>query len=162
MKEIVYIETTIVSYLTARPSRDGLLAAHQQLTREWWEKERLRYHCLASEEVRVEAARGEAAMIELRLRWLSQVTILPLTPEMESLAMDFLTTGALPLTMRSDAMHLAAASVARADYLLTWNCRHLANANVLKRLAKEARNRGWELPLVCTPLEFMGETLTEP
>ena len=154
MKEIAYIETTIVSYLVARPSRDLVLSAHQQVTREWWENERVNYHCIASEEV---AMLGDTGMAQARIKVLDEVQIVGITAEVEAMAATFMATGALPPTMRPDATHLAAAALSGADYLLTWNCRHLANAHVLRRLQKEAERRGWQLPGVCTPLELMGE-----
>ena len=157
--ETVYIETTIVSYLVARPSRDLVLAAHQQVTRDWWQNERGNYQCVVSTEVLREAAQGEAEMIRLRLEALEDAEIIRATPEIDALAGAFLDTGALPPSMRSDSVHLAAATLSGADYLLTWNCRHLANAHVLKRLHKEAEQRGWRLPTVCTPLGMMGDSL---
>jgi hypothetical protein len=156
--ETVYIETTIVSYLVARPSRDLVLAAHQQLTRDWWQNERLNYQCVTSEEVIREAAQGEAVMSRARLEAMDGIPVIPITAEVETRASTFLNTGAVPATMRPDATHLAAAVQAGADYLLTWNCRHLANAHVLRRLRKEAERRGWSLPEVCTPLELMGDS----
>ncbi len=156
MKEIAYIETTIVSYLVARPSRDLVLSAHQQVTREWWESERVNYHCIASEEVAREAMLGDTGMAQARIKVLEEVQIVAITAEVEAMAATFMATGALPPTMRPDGTHLAAATLSGADYLLTWNCRHLANAHVLRRLQKEAERRGWQLPGVCTPLELMG------
>lgn len=157
MKEIAYIETTIVSYLVARPSRDLVLSAHQQVTREWWESERVNYHCIASEEVAREAMLGDTGMAQARIKVLEEVQIVAITAEVEAMAATFMATGALPPTMRPDGTHLAAATLSGADYLLTWNCRHLANAHVLRRLQKEGERRGWQLPGVCTPLELMGD-----
>lgn len=154
--EIVYLETTISSYLVARPSRDLVLAAHQELTREWWETERGRYHCIVSAEVLREASMGDAEMSRQRLTMMTGMPVVAITPQIERMAVQFLETGALPAEMRSDALHLAAASLAGADYLLTWNCRHLANAQILRRLEGEAKRLGWELPKVCTPLELVG------
>jgi len=157
VKEIAYIETTIVSYLVVRPSRDLVLSAHQQVTREWWENERVNYHCTASEEVAREAMLGDTGMAQARIKVLEEVQIVGITAEVEAMAATFMATGALPPTMRPDATHLAAATLSGADYLRTWNCRHLANAHVLRRLQKEAERRGWQLPGVCTPLELMGD-----
>lgn len=157
MKEIVYVETTIVSYLVARPSRDLILSAHQQLTREWWENERGKYRCIASEEVVREAMQGDQEMARARIKALEDILVVGITGEVEAMAATFMATGALPPTMRPDATHLAAATLSGADYLLTWNCRHLANAHVLRRLQREAERRGWMLPGVCTPLELMGD-----
>ena len=97
----------------------------------------------------------------LRLAALTGLPVLSITIEAENLAAEFLRTGALPADARSDAVHLAVATVARTDYLLTWNCRHLANAQILRRLEREAVQRGWTLPTVCTPLELMGDSTHE-
>lgn len=155
--ETVYIETTIVSYLVANPSRDLLTAGEQQATRDWWNLRRPLFRCVTSEEVVAEAARGDSALARLRLERLTGLPVLPISAEAERLAGRFLETGALPATARSDAIHLGVASVMKSDYLLTWNCRHLANAQILRRLRREAAENGWELPAVCTPLELMGE-----
>ena|SRR5665213_563840 len=156
--EIVYIETSVVSLLAARPSRDLVTAGHQQATRDWWNKRRVGFRCMTSDETLVECARGDTEQARLRLEMLTALPTLRITAEVESLAAEFLSTGSLPATARSDAVHLASASIARADYLLTWNCRHLANAQILRRLEREAIRCGWNLPTVCTPFELMGES----
>jgi hypothetical protein len=159
--EIVYIETTIVSYLVANPSREVVTAGQQQATRNWWNLRRDLFQCVTSDETLVEAARGDAEQGRLRLAALAGLPVLSITTEAENLAAEFLRTGALPPAARSDAVHLAVAAVARADYLLTWNCRHLANAQILRRLERESVQRGWTLPTVCTPLELMGDSTHE-
>ena len=159
--EIVYLETTIVSYLVANPSRDVVTAGQQQTTRNWWSLRRDAFQCVTSDETLAEAARGDAEQGRLRLAALTGLPVLSITIEAENLAAEFLRTGALPPDARSDAVHLAVATVARTDYLLTWNCRHLANAQILRRLEREAVQRGWALPTVCTPLELMGDLTHE-
>jgi hypothetical protein len=159
--ETVYIETSIVSYLVAAPSRDLVTAGEQQATRDWWRLRRPRFRCLVSDETLREAARGDAEQARLRLTALSGLPTIAISPEVDRLAAEFLATGALPAAARSDAIHLAAATVTGLDYLLTWNCRHLANAQILRRLSKEAQARGWRLPTVCTPVELMGDSLDE-
>jgi hypothetical protein len=159
--ETVYVETSIVSYLVAEPSRDLITAAHQQATRDWWNDRRGSFHCVTSDETLAEAARGDSEQAALRLAEITGMPSLSITAEVEELAAEFLRTGVLPAAARSDAVHLAAATLARADYLLTWNSRHLANAQILRRLRREAVRFGWELPTVCTPLELMGETNDE-
>jgi len=158
MKEIVYIETTIVSYLVSRPSRDLVLSAQQQLTRDWWDEERRKYACITSEAVLREAMQGDREMALARLKALEGIQVIRVTEEVEAMASRIMATGALPQTMRPDATHLAAATLSGADYLLTWNCRHLANAHVLRRLHREAGRQNWRLPGVCTPLELMGDS----
>jgi len=162
--EIVYIETTIVSHLVANPSQDVVTAGYQQATRDWWRLRRGLFQCVTSDETLVESARGDVEQVRLRLAALANMPSLPISVEAEQLAAEFLRTGALPAAARSDAVHLAIASMARTDYLLTWNCRHLANAQILRRLEREAARFGWNLPNVCTPLELMGDSAyeTEP
>lgn len=103
----------------------------------------------------MEAARGDARQAQLRLEALAGLPRLPTSPAAAELALLFIATGSLPPSAKVDAVHLAVATLATADYLLTWNCRHLANAQILRRLDREAARQGWNLPKVCTPLELM-------
>lgn len=157
MKEIVYIETSFVSLLVADPSRNVTVAGNQQVTRDWWQRRRNAFECVTSQETLVEAARGNLRQAELRKTVLTGLPVLTTTPEAAELAERFMATGSLPAAAGVDAVHLAVATLAEADYLLTWNCRHLANAQILRRLEREAVMRGWKLPKVCTPLELMGD-----
>lgn len=159
--ETVYIETTIVSARVARPSRDLIIAAQQAATRDWWDLHRRKFHCITSAEMIAEAARGDPEQARRRAQLIEELTLVPIPPDAEQLATDFLRTGALPAPARSDAIHLAVATRVHADYLLTWNCRHLANAQILRRLEAEAMRQGWALPVVCTPFELMGESTYE-
>jgi predicted nucleic acid-binding protein len=155
--EIVYLETSFVSLLVANPSRDLATAGQQQTTRDWWRLRREAFQCVTSDETLAEAARGDPEEARKRLAALAGVPVLPISVEAERLAAEFLGTGCLPAAARSDAVHLAVASRAEVDFLLTWNCRHLANAQILRRLKREAERHGWKLPAVCTPLELMGD-----
>lgn len=155
--ETVYIETTIVSYLAARRSRVPLVAGEQDVTERWWTERRPRFNCVSSEEAVVEASRGDAERAAKRLILLRELHLYEVTSDAYELADEFLATGSLPVAARTDAVHLAVATLIGSDYLLTWNCRHLANAQILRRLAQEASGRGWRLPMVCTPLELMGD-----
>ena len=159
--EIVYLETTFISLLVADPSRDLVTAANQQATRDWWARRREQFACVVSGEVWREAGRGDREQVRRRLEVLSHLASLEATAEAERLAVAFLASGALPARAQSDAAHLAIATAAGADYLLTWNCRHLANAQILRRLEREAVQAGWKLPNVCTPLELMGDSADE-
>ena len=159
--ETVYIETTIVSYLVADPSRDVVTAGLQQATRDWWQRRRMEFHCVTSAETLAEGARGDVEQARRRLAVLAGLTLVPSGLEAEQLTVLFLASGALPARARSDAIHLAVAVVAEADYLLTWNCRHLANAQILRRLEAEVLRAGLRMPKVCTPLELMGDSPDE-
>ncbi len=158
--DTVYIETTIVSYLVSRPSRDLIVAGHQQLTRDWWERRRPKFACFISNVVLDEARDGDAEQAALRLKALEGIPKLAATPEGERLAAAFL-EGALPLKAAQDAAHLAIATVGRVKYMLTWNCNHLANAQILDRLEPIAAAVGFKLPRVCTPEELMGVSIYE-
>jgi hypothetical protein len=157
MKPKVYVETTIVSYLAAHPSRDLVTAAHQQITRDWWNARRDAFDLYAAQSVLKEAAAGDPVVAHKRLELLEDIPILPLTGEIMDLANDFVLSGALPAKAAVDALHIATATVYACDYLLTWNCRHIANAEIIRLLRTVAVRHGFELPLLCTPEELMGE-----
>jgi hypothetical protein len=153
--ETVYIETTVVSYLVSHPSQDVVVAAHQQLTREWWDRRRPLFACFISDVVLDEAGDGDPEQAALRLKALENIPKLAATTEGECLAEAFL-VDALPAKAAGDAAHLAIATVGKVKYLVTWNCAHLANAQLLDRLEPIAATAGFKLPRVCTPEELMG------
>jgi hypothetical protein len=159
--ETVYIETSIVSYLVADPSRDLVTAANQRVTQDWWAQRKEGFACVISQEVIAEASRGDPEQVRRRLAVLSSLPRIALTSEAQELARLFLATGCLPPKAIRDAVHLGVATAMAADYLLTWNCRHLANAQILKRLDREAQRASRVLPRVCTPLELMGDLFYE-
>jgi hypothetical protein len=154
-KEVVYIETTIVSYLVARPSKDRILSAHQEITKKWWRERQPLYRCITSGEVLREAGIGDAEMVAKRLSCLSELRTIAVDAATEIQARSLLGTGLFAPEMWSDVLHLAAAMRGSADYLLTWNCRHLANAHIIRQLERKAAKSGWDLPTVCTPLGLM-------
>jgi hypothetical protein len=137
MPRRIYIETTIPSYLTARPSRDIVQAARQQLTREWWEVERRNYDLCISQIVLDEAAAGDAEAAQRRMVVIDALPLLDLTFEVDALAGTIMQSGLLPASASRDAVHIAVATVHQVHFLLTWNCRHIANA----RLSKSALSR---------------------
>jgi hypothetical protein len=153
--ETAYIETTIFSYLVARPSRDLIVAGRQQLTREWWEKRRPSFACFISDVVLEEARAGDTHQVVLRMDAMKGLPRLPARLEAEGLAEAFLAS-VLPPKAARDAAHLAIAAVGGVQYLLTWNCTHLANAQVLRQLEPISGSLGVSLPRVCTPEELMG------
>lgn len=153
--DTVYLETTIVSFLVARPSRDLIVAAHQQLTREWWERRRAMFSCFISQVVIEEAAVGDAGQAARRLDELRDLPQLVASAQAEALAAAFLQR-CLPPKAARDAAHLAIATAGHVKYLLTWNCNHLANAQILDQLEPVAVAAGLRLPRVCTPEELMG------
>ena len=152
----VYIETSLVSYLVARRSRDIIVAARQQLTNDWWENERSKYELFVSEVVLQEARLGDPDEIVKRMTALNNVPLIPVTNEAGLLAEELLRRGALPAKAERDALHIAVATVHRIDYLLSWNCKHIANAHVRKMADRIFRAAGYEPSVICTP-EEMGE-----
>ena len=153
--ESVYLETTVLSYLVARPSAAPLLAARQELTRKWWDSRRGDFACFVSEVVIEEAGAGDAEQALRRLEVIAGMPKLSASPEAERLTEMFL-KDVLPQRAALDAAHLAIATVAGVKFLLTWNCAHLANAQILDRLEPIALGAGFRLPRVCTPEELMG------
>lgn len=152
-KASVYLETTIVSYLTARVSRDVILAAHQQLTREWWES-RSRFQLYVSQAVITEASGGDADAARRRLLTIGSLPVLAVSGEAADLAEYFLEAHAIPRKAAVDALHVAIAVVHGIDYVPTWNCVHLANAVIRSKLERACRQRGYQPPVICTPEEL--------
>jgi predicted nucleic acid-binding protein len=152
----VYVETSVFSYLAARPSRDLLVAGHQQVTRDWWEA-RHRFELFVSDAVLEEAARGDASAARERLALVEDAAVLAAVPAAQSLAKAFLSSLALPHKAAIDAVHIALAAVHGMDFLLTWNCTHIANATLRPRIEKLCWNAGHRPPVICTPLELLDE-----
>ncbi len=155
-KPKTYIETSVVSYLTARPSRDLVRAAHQQVTRDWW-AERETFDLFTSQFVLDEAAAGDVDAATSRLAALQEVALLEVTEDAIILAENLVAGGGLPAKARVDALHVATATVHGMDYLLTWNCKHIANALLRGRIEYLCRAMGFEPPIICTPLELPKE-----
>lgn len=152
----VYIETSIVSYLTARSSGDLIVAAWQKVTIDWWETQRGRFLLYASDVVIEEAGRGDADAAARRLKALRGIPVLALTDSVVALSREFIKARALPAKALDDALHIAIATVHGVDYLLTWNCRHIANAEVKPVVRGLCAAKGYVCPEICTPQELMG------
>lgn len=155
MKPRVYLETTIVSYLTAWPSRDLVRAAHQQITREWWNDRRSEFDLFVSQFVITESSAGDPDAAAERLETLQDISVLETTEEAIVLAEGLIQQIPLPLTAAVDAVHIAMAVVHGMDYLLTWNCTHIANAVLLHRIEQTCRERGYVTPVICTPEQLL-------
>lgn len=156
-KPRVYIETTIPSYLATRGSADIRVRANQVTTEEWWSSQRSRFDLFISELVLSEASRGNADTARRRMDLLSELPELEIGEHVRRLATALIEEGALPLNAEVDALHLAIATVNGMDYLLTWNCAHLANAAMRLKIESVCRAHGYEPPIICTPLELMEE-----
>jgi len=154
MRQTLYLETTIPSYVTSRPSRDLIIAGHQQVTKEWWEKRRDAFQIYISQLVIDEAGAGDPGAAQERMQVIKDFSVLDITPEVGLLASGILASGILPRKAATDAAHIAIAAVHGMDFLLTWNCVHIANATIAKAVANTCRQRGFECPVICTPEEL--------
>ena len=153
MKPTVYIETTIPSYLTAWPSRDLVRAAHQQITREWWAS-REGYELFASRLVVEECQASDVKAAADRLAALTGITLLEQNAVVANLAESLLIKVPLPAKATADAVHISIAAFHAVQYLLTWNCTHMANVVLRRRIESVCRAMGFEPPLICTPDEM--------
>ena len=156
MRNKIYLETTVISYLTSRPSRDLIVAAHQQITRDWWEDLSGEFALFASQAVLREAASGDPQAADRRLAALDALVILDITKNAEALAGKLLNTGLIPQRATEDALHIALATVHGMDYLLIWNCKHIANARIRDELESLVLAEGYRASVICTPEELMG------
>jgi predicted nucleic acid-binding protein len=155
MKPKIYIETTVVSYLTSRDSPTPLIAGRQQITREWWETRRDLFDLTVSEIVVQEAADGDTEAAKKRLAMLEGIPSLLLSPEVLTLAEALVSSGPIPREWIEDAFHIAIAAVNGVDYLVTWNCKHIANAKLRHDIERIVENYGYACPIICTPEELM-------
>jgi len=160
MKRKIYVETSVISYLTARPSKTILGAAHQQITLAWWET-RNQYELLVSESVLRECGAGDPDAAVKRLTVLNDVPLLLITDQALHIAESLVGLGIVPAKAAEDALHIAIATVSGVDYLLTWNCRHIANPEIQRCIAEYLEQIGLFLPFICTPEELLGEENAE-
>jgi hypothetical protein len=156
----VYVETSVISYLTARPSREPLIAAHQAVTRAWWAR-RDRFDLVISKAVLDEITRGDAAAAARRVAAIEGVPVLAVTDAAQALARGLINGAAIPSTAAIDAAHVALAATHGADLLVTWNCTHIANAAIRVTIEAVCHAAGYRAPTICTPLELQTEE-TEP
>jgi hypothetical protein len=155
MKPKAYLETTMVSYLTARPSRDLITAAHQHITQQWWHMQRARFDLFVAPPVMQEAQSGDPDAAARRIAALQGIPLLTLSEEATGLAQALIEQGPLPANAVVDALHIAIAAVHGMHYLLTWNCTHIANAAIRSDIEDVCRARGYEPPVICTPEELV-------
>ena len=156
MARTVYLETSIISYLVARPSRDLVTAARQELTREWWGQRRALFNIYVSEAVIAEARVGDSDAAARRLAILTDLPLLEITPAVTRLAGALAKALRLPKQAAADAVHVATAACHGMEFLLTWNSTHIANAELRPTIDEVSRNNGYTPPILCTPDELMG------
>ena len=151
MKPTVYVETSVISYLTSRYSRDLVLAAHQQVTHQWWDTARDRFDLLISPMVQDEMAQGDPDAVKLRLAAARKLRILPMTDDVLERVINLTHSLGLPKKALADIYHIAYCVVYQIDFLVTWNCTHIANPRVLRRLRDLANEETFFLPTIVTP-----------
>jgi len=151
----VYLETTIPSYLAAQPSRDLIVAAHQQITHEWWREARQRFEVYISEAVIAEIRAGDPDAAARRLAVVAGLPILALNEDVRGLVHAYDQRLRFGARARADLPHMAFAVGYAMDYLVTWNCAHLANGEVIRRLREV--NVEWQrhTPIIVTPEELL-------
>ncbi|MGA1354482.1 MAG: type II toxin-antitoxin system VapC family toxin [Candidatus Limnocylindrus sp.] len=155
MASTVYLETSIISYLVSRSSRDVITAAHQQLTTEWWSGARGAFQVFISEIVIQEASLGDPTSAAARLAAVEGLPLLRLTDSARLLAKDLIGSKVIPQSAAVDALHVALAADSGMEFLLTWNCKHIANARMRLLIERFLRSRGYDPPMLCTPEELM-------
>lgn len=153
----VYIETSIVSYLRQRPSGQVVTAARQLLTHRWWNTERTNYELVTSQYVLDEAADGHPELAGERLEFLHGIPLLPAHPDVAKIANEIMSRAILPPKALFDALHIAIVAYHQIDYLMTWNCRHIANARILSRIHEVLQDLDIPIPVICTPEEMLGD-----
>lgn len=154
-KPVVYVETSVVSYLAARPSRDVVVAAYQQVTREWWRSAPDHFDLVASDLVVAEAGMGDRDAARARLAVLESVTLLEATGDAADLTLALIDSKSVPRNAADDAAHIAIAVTNQVGFLVTWNFRHIANAALRSRIERVCRQAGYTPPVICTPNELM-------
>jgi predicted nucleic acid-binding protein len=157
----VYIETSIVSYLRQRPSAQVVAAARQILTRKWWDVERDKYELVTSQYVIDEVSDGDPFLARERLEALNSIPLLQLGSEINTIATEIMSRAILPPKAQVDSLHIATAAHHRIDYLLTWNCTHIANARFLPRIQRVLTELGCYVPIICTPEEMVDDDTSD-
>jgi hypothetical protein len=147
----VYVETTILSYLAARPSRDLVTAGRQVTTWQWRENERHKYSLTASSEVQAECEQGDPDVVDRRSSLLTKISLFPVDDRITELAEQLVRPGAIPRNAAPDAIHIAAANVAQCAFLLTWNLRHIANVRIRRVVERILSAHGYAQTIICTP-----------
>jgi predicted nucleic acid-binding protein len=154
----VYVETSVISYLVARRNqRDLLVASNQELTHEWWENRRDSFQLCVSAVVLAEASRGDPQFASARLDIARTLTLVETSEAAMEVANALIARAGLPQNAYEDALHIAIAATTGMDYLLTWNCKHIANGVIIPRVNRVVGSFGFEPPLIYTPQELMEE-----
>ena len=158
MKPKVYIESSVISYLASKPNRDVVIAARQAISHDWWENHRQRFELQISALVEEEISRGDELASKRRLKWVENVPNLTITDEAGEIADLLLKENAVPRGSEEDALHIGIAVAQGADYLLTWNFKHINNAEMKMKIIKLVESHGYLCPQLCSPEELGGNS----
>lgn len=157
MKSKVYIETTVVSYYTARLSRDLIVAARQAITRENWKRILDEFECHVSALVLLESEHGDTQAAKERMAAVSKLPVIRIDNESETLARELVEAGPIPREYMEDALHIALSARNGMNYLLTWNLAHIHNAQIEDDIRRVVEKYGYQCPIICSPDELLGE-----
>ena len=152
--EKVYVESSVISYITARPSRDLVVSARQAITNEWWEQKRKKYEVYISELVIEEISSGDKEAAQKRLDVVKQIPNLEITEIAKDLATLLISSGAVPENSPEDALHIGLAAAQGVEYLLTWNFKHINNATKRADITQIIESQGFLSPVLCSPEEL--------
>jgi len=155
--QIVYLQISFISYLTARPSRTIICTAHQEIKQDWWSRKRMTFKLRISELVVRECAAGDPEAAERRLDVITGIARLEINERVEQIARGLVQRGLVPLQVAEDALHIAIAAAHGVDFILTWNFKHIANPMMQRRIAGFLDEIDLPLPFICTPEELLGE-----
>jgi hypothetical protein len=155
VKPKLYLESTVPSYYVARISKSGVAAYEQGVTRIWWEKRLEDFDVYVSEVVMQEISAGDPVMAKRRVELVRPFKELAITDDVKTLAKALISRGPLPVKAAQDAFHIAVAAIHEMHFLLTWNCRHIANAEMLRKIEMVCEQAGRKCPVICTPYELM-------
>lgn len=158
MKPIVYIESSVISYLVSRPSRDVVIAGRQAISHDWWDNHRYRFDLRVSALVEEEIGRGDPLAAERRLTIIEGIPLLSISDEAVNLANALITKGVVPENNKEDALHISVAAAQGVDFLLTWNFKHINNAEKKSAIFLLVDSFGFVCPQICSPEELGGNS----
>jgi hypothetical protein len=156
-RERLYVETSVISFLTSRETRDLIVTARQQITRKWWEFVPVRYEAFISPYVIDEISQGDKAAAARRIKTVESLELLSVSREMETLSNEYFHKMVIPEKARYDSLHLACAVISGMDIIVSWNFKHIANPNTRRVLREINDKHGLVTPEISTPEEMMGD-----
>ncbi len=156
MKPSVYIESSVISYLVSKPSRDIIIAGRQAITNDWWENHRHRFELRISILVEEEIGKGDKGAAVLRMKVADEIESVAISEKANEIAGVLLLRCAVPRGSEEDALHIGIAAAQGMEYLLTWNFKHINNAETKESVIEAVESCGYECPQLCSPEELGG------